>query len=169
MQLADGGYISHPHFSSLWTHRRRAAWSCLSPGGIGGREEVSNSAVHLWWACCPGNCLRVCVCVCGGGGGGGSSWVRIIRNVLPIYLIPIYSWYLPLLPCVLCSAQLVTREFSRHLPRIQAWVRHGFAVVMVDNRGSANRGTKFEAHIQACCVYITKYPRVHAATIFVWY
>ena len=114
-------------------------------------------------------CMCVCVCGGGGGGGGGSSWVRIIRNVLPIYLIPIYSWYLPLLPCVLCSAQLVTREFSRHLPRIQAWVRHGFAVVMVDNRGSANRGTKFEAHIQACCVYITKYPRVHAATIFVWY
>ena len=44
--------------------------------------------------------------------------------------------------------QLVRREFSRQLPRLQCWVEHGFAVVLLDNRGSINRGLQFEAHIK---------------------
>lgn len=42
----------------------------------------------------------------------------------------------------------MTSGLSKHLPRIQSWRHHGFAVVMLDNRGSANRGIQFEAFIK---------------------
>ena len=36
--------------------------------------------------------------------------------------------------------------------RIAEWTHSGFAVVIVDNRGSANRGTAFESHIKVFCL-----------------
>ena len=141
-------------FHPLWTRRRRAARSCLSPGGIGGGEEVPNCAVHLRWACCPGNRVCVSVCVCGGGWGGAEveSWGHYLGECATSSLYTC-SWRKLTLTVTVFHFQLVTQEFSRHLPRLQAWVQHGCAVVMVDNRGSANRGTQFEAHIQARCMY----------------
>ncbi len=32
--------------------------------------------------------------------------------------------------------------------KVSQWTHNGFAVVVLDNRGSANRGTKFESYIQ---------------------
>ena len=43
---------------------------------------------------------------------------------------------------------MVTGGLSRHLPRIEVWCQHGYAVVVIDNRGSANRGLKFEGHLK---------------------
>ena len=53
---------------------------------------------------------------------------------------------------------MVNAGLSRHLPRIAVWCNHGYAVVVTDNRGSANRGVQFAAHLKVVtCVllYIT--------------
>ena len=49
---------------------------------------------------------------------------------------------------ILFFFKMVTCGLCKHLPRIQQWRQHGFAVVMLDNRGSANRGQKFEAYLK---------------------
>ena len=43
---------------------------------------------------------------------------------------------------------MVNAGLSRHLPRIAVWCNHGYAVVVIDNRGSANRGVQFAAHLK---------------------
>lgn len=48
--------------------------------------------------------------------------------------------------------QLVTRAFNKQLPKIRQWTSSGYAVVVLDNRGSANRGVKFESYVK---VYMT--------------
>lgn len=43
------------------------------------------------------------------------------------------------------------------MPRIQSWRQHGYAVIMLDNRGTANRGVDFEAYLKVCvklCILI---------------
>ena len=50
--------------------------------------------------------------------------------------------------------QLVTEEFNRWQVRIQAWRMTGFAVVTIDNRGSANRGMQFEAHVKVKYIHV---------------
>ena len=44
--------------------------------------------------------------------------------------------------------QLVTKALNKQLPRIATWLRCGYVVVLLDNRGSANRGVKFESYIK---------------------
>lgn len=46
--------------------------------------------------------------------------------------------------------QFVTCALNKQLPRIQSWRQHGYAVIMLDNRGSANRGVQFEAVVKVC-------------------
>ena len=43
---------------------------------------------------------------------------------------------------------MVKNEFSRFIIKLAQWIRAGFAVVMLDNRGSFNRGSKFESYIK---------------------
>lgn len=50
---------------------------------------------------------------------------------------------------------MVTNGFSRRLFRIEQWRQAGYAVVMLDNRGSANRGVVFEGSLKVCaCVSV---------------
>lgn len=44
--------------------------------------------------------------------------------------------------------KIVKNDFSRFLLKLSQWITAGFAVVMLDNRGSFNRGKKFESYIQ---------------------
>ena len=44
--------------------------------------------------------------------------------------------------------QVVTNEFSHFIMRISQFTHANLAVVLLDNRGSSNRGSTFEAHIK---------------------
>ena len=50
--------------------------------------------------------------------------------------------------------QIVTSGLSRHLFHTEQWRRAGFAVVMVDNRGSANRGVEFDSAVKVTIIDI---------------
>ncbi len=72
-------------------------------------------------------CMYMCVCIC--------VYVHVCMYVCMCVVI-----------CLLL--QMVRCGLSRQLPRIETWTQHGFAVVMLDNRGSANRGVAFESYIK---------------------